>query len=106
MADLTITAGNVVVADPKPRVLYGSCGETITAGQAVYIADATKKWMRADSNSPEAEVRKADIASDATMGTDTSYTDHPTDWDDITHPSAAGHALLEPYYRAIINALP
>jgi hypothetical protein len=48
----------------------------------------------------------ADIASDATMGTDTSFTDHPTDWDDITHPSAAGHALLEPYYRTIINGLP
>jgi hypothetical protein len=59
MTDLTITASNVVVADPKPRVLYGSCGETITAGLAVYLAAATKKWMRADSNSPEAEVRQA-----------------------------------------------
>lgn len=58
MTDLAITASNVV-ADSKARVLYGSCGETITAGQAVYIAAATKKWMRADSNSPEAEVRKA-----------------------------------------------
>jgi hypothetical protein len=50
-------------------------------------------------------VSVADIASDATMGTDTSYTDHPTDWDDITHPSAAGHAILEPYYRTILNGL-
>jgi hypothetical protein len=59
MVDLTITASNVGVADSKPRVLYGSCGETITAGQAVYRSVATKKWMLADSNSPEAEVRQA-----------------------------------------------
>lgn len=51
-------------------------------------------------------VSVADIGSDATMGTDTSFTDHPTDWQDGTHPSAAGDAILEPYYRTILNALP
>ena len=58
MADLTITAANVVagVNTPKKDAL---AGEPITAGKAVYIASATKKVMLADSNSATAEARRA-----------------------------------------------
>ena len=58
MADLTITAANVVagVNTPKKDAL---AGELITAGKAVYIASATKKVMLADSNSATAEARRA-----------------------------------------------
>lgn len=58
MADLAITSANVV-ADSKAKCLYGLCGEAINPGQAVYKSSTAKKWLKADSNSPEAEVRKA-----------------------------------------------
>lgn len=58
MADLTITAANVVAGADAPKE-HGIAGETLTAGQAVYKASATKKWMKADSNSATAEVRQA-----------------------------------------------
>lgn len=58
MADLSITATSVVtganaVSDGGPA------GETITAGQQVYRASATKKIMKADSNSATVEARTA-----------------------------------------------
>jgi len=58
MADLTITAANVV-AGANSANLTGVAGAAITAGQAVYLAAATKKWLLADSNSATAEVRQA-----------------------------------------------
>jgi len=58
MADLTITAANVV-AGVNAVKKDGIAGEAITAGKAVYQASATKKWMLADSNSATAEARKA-----------------------------------------------
>lgn len=58
MADLTITAANVVSGSDALKET-GTAGETITAGQAVYKAGATKKWMKADSNSATAEARQA-----------------------------------------------
>jgi hypothetical protein len=58
MADLTITAANVVAGADALKE-HGIAGETLTAGQAVYKASATKKWMKADSNSATAEVRQA-----------------------------------------------
>jgi len=58
MTDISITAANVV-AGSNAAVLGGQAGETITAGQAVYKAAATGKWMLADSNSATAEVRAA-----------------------------------------------
>ena len=58
MADITITAASVVAGDNAGRA-SGTAGETITAGKAVYLAAATKKWMLADSNSATAEARRA-----------------------------------------------
>lgn len=46
----------------------------------------------------------ADFAANATMGTDTSA-DNATYYPDGVHPSAAGHAILEPIYRAAVNSV-
>lgn len=57
MTDLTITAANVIAGDNATKE-SGTAGETITAGQAVYKAAATGRYMKADSNSGTAEARK------------------------------------------------
>jgi hypothetical protein len=57
MADITITAANVVAADNAVKE-SALAGETITAGKAVYKA-ASKKWMLADSNSATAAAKTA-----------------------------------------------
>ncbi len=56
MADISITAANVV-AGSNASVVQGTAGETIAAGQFVYKATATQKWMLADNDSATAEVR-------------------------------------------------
>lgn len=56
MADLTITPGSVI-AGSDAVTDRGYCGETITAGQAVYKEAATGYWKKADSDSATAEVR-------------------------------------------------
>lgn len=58
MADLTITA-SAVLPGSNASISQGTAGETITAGKAVYLAAASKKWMLADSDSATAEARKA-----------------------------------------------
>lgn len=58
MTDLTITAANVVGGSNSSRD-YGTAGEAITAGQAVYLSATTNKWMLADNNSATAAARKA-----------------------------------------------
>jgi len=58
MADLTITAANVVASSNATRDI-GTAGETIAAGKAVYLSSTTNKWMLADSNSATVEARKA-----------------------------------------------
>lgn len=58
MADLSITAANVISASGS-TTKQGTAGETITAGKAVYQSSTTKKWLLADSNSATAEVRQA-----------------------------------------------
>lgn len=58
MTDISITAANVVAASDASRAI-GVAGAAITAGQAVYLASATKKWMLADADSATAEARKA-----------------------------------------------
>lgn len=58
MADITITAANVIAGSNAVKK-DGIAGESITAGKAVYQASASKKWMLADSNSATAEARKA-----------------------------------------------
>lgn len=56
MADLTITAANVV-AGSSAKIEHGTAGATITAGQVVYEDAATNKCGLADSNSATAGVR-------------------------------------------------
>jgi hypothetical protein len=58
MADLTITAGNVV-SGSNASIVEGRLGEAVTAGQAVYLSSTSQKWMKADSNSVTAEARHA-----------------------------------------------
>lgn len=49
MADISITAANVLPGS-NARTEDGVAGETITAGQLVYRAAATGKFMKADAN--------------------------------------------------------
>lgn len=56
MTDISITAANVKAGTGAVREA-GTAGATITAGQAVYKASATGKYMLADSNSATAEAR-------------------------------------------------
>jgi hypothetical protein len=58
MADLTITAANVV-AGSGASVASGIAGEALAAGKAVYLSSTSGKWMLADSNSATVEARKA-----------------------------------------------
>jgi hypothetical protein len=58
MADVTITAANVVPG-ANARTVQGVGGATITAGQVVYQEAATGKWKLADADSATAEVRQA-----------------------------------------------
>lgn len=57
MADLTITAANVV-AGANASIDAGTAGEAVTAGQTGYKSSTTNKWMKGDTNSGTAEARK------------------------------------------------
>lgn len=53
MADLTVTATSVAIVSGSTILDYGQCGETITAGQSVYVYDATtnpKTYKKADAD--------------------------------------------------------
>jgi hypothetical protein len=56
MTDISITAANCVPVSGA-TIKYGTAGETITAGQVVYLQDSSGKWLKADNNSATAEVR-------------------------------------------------
>jgi hypothetical protein len=58
MTDLSVTAASVV-ADSSASTTTGRAGETVTAGQAVYLDPTVKKWLKADSNSATAAAKKA-----------------------------------------------
>ena len=57
MADLTITAANVLQTDGN--FTDGTAGATITAGQTVYLDATTNRWKlaQADGTSAEASLR-------------------------------------------------
>ena len=59
MSNLSITAANVVAGSDATITRIYKAGESITAGQAVYRASDTGKWMLADSNSATAEAKTA-----------------------------------------------
>lgn len=56
MVDLVITAANVVSGSGS-RVLHGTAGATITAGQVLYLDTATSSYKLADTDSATAAVR-------------------------------------------------
>ena len=56
MADLTITAGNVI-AGSDARIAQGVAGATVTAGQVVYLDSADGRFKLADSDAATAPVR-------------------------------------------------
>ena len=58
MADLTITAANVIAASDA-TIEHGYAGEAVAAGKYGYKSSTTKRWMLADSNSAAAEARRA-----------------------------------------------
>ena len=58
MADLTITAANVV-AGTGAETENGSLGAAVTAGQVLYKAAADGRWYLADNNSATAAARQA-----------------------------------------------
>jgi hypothetical protein len=57
-ADLSVSAASVV-AGSTAITSVGTAGETITAGQQLYLSPTTNKWMKADNNSATAAVRVA-----------------------------------------------
>lgn len=57
MTDLSITPANVVAGSNASKET-GTAGETITAGQAVYLDETAKKYKLADSNSTTAAARQ------------------------------------------------
>lgn len=59
MADLAVTAANVVLSGTGQKTFSGNAGETIAAGKGVYLDPTTKKWQLADSNSATAAARHA-----------------------------------------------
>lgn len=59
MTDLVVTAANVLAGAGALIDRHGLAGESITAGQAVYLSSATKLWMKADANSATAEAKIA-----------------------------------------------
>lgn len=56
MADLTITAANVISGSGS-KVTNGTAGATITAGQVVYLDSTDTRYKLADNNSATAAVR-------------------------------------------------
>lgn len=59
MADLVVTAANVLPGSDAQIDYSHLAGEAIIQGKSVYLSSTTKKWMLADSNSATAEARKA-----------------------------------------------
>jgi hypothetical protein len=67
LADLTITAANVVAGSGAKKVT-GTAGTTVTAGQVVYLDSATDTYKLADNDSATAAVRSvAGIALHASL---------------------------------------
>jgi hypothetical protein len=58
MTDISITS-SAVVGDGSGKRAFGTAGEAVTAGQAVYLDAAVNKWKLADSDS---EVRTRLVA--------------------------------------------
>jgi hypothetical protein len=58
MTALSLTASAIVAGSNATRDA-GIAGETVAAGQPIYLSSTTNKWMLADTNSATAEARVA-----------------------------------------------
>lgn len=68
MTDISITAANVI-AGSNATIRHGTAGATITAGQVVYLDQATTgRWKLADGDSASAESRAGAVAGIALNG--------------------------------------
>lgn len=50
MADLSITTTQLVQTSDRTKIKHGICGETITAGDVVYLKSSDNKIWRADAD--------------------------------------------------------
>ncbi|MCX5478456.1 hypothetical protein OSH08_05540 [Kaistia geumhonensis] len=57
MADLSITAANVIAGDDSVQA-SGIAGEAVAAGKVGYYNTSTRRYMLADSNSATVEARR------------------------------------------------
>jgi len=72
MADLTVTAANVLLVSGTAR--NGTAGETITAGQSIYLKSADSELYRADCDNTAATSSAVGIAlNGASNGQPLSY---------------------------------
>ena len=63
MADITVTAANVVAPSGQENIRVGTAGEAITAGQSVYIDTAdSDKIKLADNNASAATATAAGVS--------------------------------------------
>ena len=62
MADLTITPANVLKGTGATTIPQYMAGETITAGDAVYLKEADSRWWKTQADGSTAEVVFGGIA--------------------------------------------
>lgn len=91
--DARRAAGWKVVA----ATILPSTNASVTAKRGT-VNTALRSWVGVHADAI------ADFAADATMGPDAAASD-TTYYADGVHPTAAGHALLEPIMTAAINGL-
>lgn len=58
MADISITPASVLPSGTNPVTADGVAGETITAGQTVYLDSTLRQYFKSDSDSATAAVRQ------------------------------------------------
>lgn len=73
MADLTITAANVAAGTNASKVNSYLAGASITAGQAIYLDDATGTMKLADADTLAASEAKGIALNSASTGQPISY---------------------------------
>jgi hypothetical protein len=83
MADLTITAANVIAGN-SAKTETGTAGATVTAGQVVYKDSADNKFKLADNDSATAGLRSPyGIALHASLAGPAPYCHHTRGFGDL-----------------------
>lgn len=68
MADITVTAGNVVEGSGSVNKKTGTSGEAITAGQVVYIKSSDSKLYKAQHDGTAEEAEAVGVALNSAPG--------------------------------------